>query len=127
MFHFISACNYHVISNSCDTFHANKDGIQFGLENVLGNHCANGQSCPLESTKGLHHAGEFPGIWMKYHHPVLLFEIHHGENCHTFKFCSEFINRACVIGLSLQCLIKVPRIQADPQFSLNGVIWGMVS
>ena len=39
MFHFISACNYHVISNSCDTFHANKDGIQLGLENVLGNHC----------------------------------------------------------------------------------------
>ena len=35
MFHFISACDYNVISNSCDTFHANKDGIQLGLENVL--------------------------------------------------------------------------------------------
>ena len=29
---------------------------------------------------------------MKYHHPVPLLEIHYGENCHTFKFCSDFIN-----------------------------------
>ena len=64
---------------------------------------------------------------MKYHHPVPLFEIHYGENCHTFKFCSDFINRVCVIRLFLQCFIKIPRSQADPQFPLNGVIWGMVA
>ena len=40
----------------------------------------------------------------------------------TFKFCSDFINRVCLIGLSLQCFIKIPRIQADPQFPLNGGI-----
>ena len=63
---------------------------------------------------------------MKYHHPVPVLEIHYGENCHTFKFCSDFTNITCVIGLSLQCFIKIPRIQADPQFPLNGVIWAMV-
>ena len=35
MFHFIFSCYDHVISNSCDTFHANEDGIQFGFEKCL--------------------------------------------------------------------------------------------
>ena len=77
--------DYHVVCNPSDSWHIEKDCIEFSLEYVLCHARTHWKMCPLEPSNVQCHCSQLPGFRVWLHHPVSFVEVHYGEMCHAME------------------------------------------